>query len=177
MARISRRTLIGGSLAAPFVIAASRAHAQADNRPTLTIAVAELPPGLEPASELSNVGTRITYTVYDTLIRRDFLSTPDGGGAQLKPHLAEAWERGGPDQLTLRLRRGVKFHNGDELTAEDVAYTFAEGRMWGERPSIPGALPYFGILAGVDVLDPYTVRIRTRVPDVMLEQRLASWCA
>jgi peptide/nickel transport system substrate-binding protein len=49
--------------------------------------------------------------------------------------------------------------------------------MWGTRPAIPGALPYFGILAGVDVLDPYTVRIRTRVPDVMLEQRLASWCS
>src|SRR5258708_3666841 len=111
------------------------------------------------------------------LIRRDFPGSPDGGGAALKPHLAEAWERGGPAQLPLRLRRGVKFHNGDELTAEDVAATFAEGRMWGERPAIPGALPYFGILAGVDVLDPYIVRVRTRVPDVLLEQRLASWCA
>ena len=63
MARISRRTVLGGSLAAPFVIAASRARAQAGaaagGRPALTIAVAELPPGLEPASELSNVGTRI----------------------------------------------------------------------------------------------------------------------
>jgi peptide/nickel transport system substrate-binding protein len=176
MARISRRTLLGSSLIAPFVIAAP-ARAQTDPRPSLTVAVAELPTGLEPASELSNVGTRITYTVYDTLIRRDFLGSPDGGGSRLRPHLAEAWERGGPDQLTLRLRRGVKFHNGDELTAEDVAFTFAEGRMWGTRPQIPQALPYFGILAGVDVLDTYTVRIRTRVPDVMLEQRLASWCA
>ena len=33
------------------------------------------------------------------------------------------------------------------------------------------------MLAGVDVIDRYTVRFRSKVPDVLLEQRLASWCA
>ncbi|MFC7396867.1 ABC transporter substrate-binding protein [Chelatococcus sp. GCM10030263] len=176
MLTISRRRFLEGAVAAPLVLGAGSAFAAAD-RPTFTVAVADLPATLEPARELSNVGTRVTYSIFDTLIRRDFLGSPDGGGSELKPHLAEKWERQSPQELIVSLRRGVKFHNGDELTAEDVAYTFREGRMWGEKPQIPGARPYFGILAGCDVVDPYTVRFRTRVPDVLLEQRLASWCA
>lgn len=174
---IARRSIIKGAVAAPFVAAAGRLSAQGDQRPSLTVAVAELPPGLEPARELSNVGTRITYSIFDTLIRRDFLGSPDGGGSQLKPHLAEAWERVSPSELVVKLRRGVKFHNGDELTADDVLFTFAEGRMWGANPTEPQALPYFGILGAVEGIDRYTVRFKTRVPDVLLEHRLASWCA
>lgn len=69
----TRRRVIGAALAAPFVSAAPGAFAQADRRPIMNIAVAELPPTLEPANELSNVGTRVTYSIFDTLIRRDFL--------------------------------------------------------------------------------------------------------
>ncbi len=43
--------------------------------------MADLPATLEPARELSNVGTRVTYSIFDTLIRRDFLGAPDGGGS------------------------------------------------------------------------------------------------
>jgi peptide/nickel transport system substrate-binding protein len=177
MLLISRRRFLQGAAAAPLVSATPRAWAQGTRRPALTVAVAGLPPTLEPARELSNVGTRVTYSIFDTLIRRDFLGSPDGGGATLKPHLAVSWERQGPQQLTVRLRQGVTFHNGDELTAEDVAYTFREGRLWGDKPQVPGGRPYFGILAGCDMVDRHTVRFRTRVPDVLLEQRLASWCA
>lgn len=174
---LTRRGFLGSAAAAPLLLQARGALAQAEARPTFTVAVAGLPATLEPARELSNVGTRVTYSIYDTLIRRDFLGTPDGGGSALKPHLATSWERKSPQELVVTLRQGVKFHNGDELTSEDVAYTFREGRMWGEKAQIPGARPYFGILAGCDPIDRYTVRFRTRVPDVLLEQRLASWCS
>jgi peptide/nickel transport system substrate-binding protein len=147
-----------------------------DPRPLLTIGVAELPPTLEPARELSNVGTRVTYSIFDTLIRRDFLGTPDGGGSALQPHLALSWERNGPHQLTLRLRDDVLFHNGDRLTAEDVVYTFTSRRMFGPDALMPEARSYFATLAGVEALGPHVVRFTTRVPDVLLEQRLASWC-
>lgn len=174
---LTRRGFVGTAAATPLLLNAPRGFAQADGRPVFTIAVAGLPATLEPARELSNVGTRVTYSIFDTLIRRDFLGTPDGGGSALKPHLATGWERKSPQELVVTLRQGVKFHNGDELTADDVAFTFREGRMYGDKALIPGAKPYFGILAGCDVIDRYTVRFRTRVPDVLLEQRLASWCA
>jgi peptide/nickel transport system substrate-binding protein len=170
----TRRSLLGAGLAAPF---APDLAAQGAGRPLLRVGVAEVPPTLEPAKELSNVGTRITYSVFDTLIRRDFLGSPDGGGSALRPHLAEAWERAGPQELTVRLRQGVRFHNGDLLTAEDVVYTFTSNRMFGERPLMPEARAYFRTLAAVEALDARTVRFRTRVPDVLLEQRLASWAS
>ncbi len=176
MPRLTRRHVVAG-LAAPFVITTPHALAQSDRRPMLTVAVADLPPTLEPALELSNIGTRITYSIFDTLIRRDFLGSPDGGGSGLKPHLAEAWERVSPRELIVKLRQGVKFHNGDELSADDVAFTFAEGRLWGAKRTIPEGPAYFGVLEQVEALDRYTVRFRTRVPDMLLEQRLASWAS
>jgi peptide/nickel transport system substrate-binding protein len=173
----NRRRFLAGALAAPFVCRIPAALAQSDRRPVLTVAVADLPPTLEPAMELSNVGTRITYSVFDTLIRRDFLGSPDGGGAALKPHLAASWQRNGAQELVVELRQGVKFHNGDELTSEDVVFTFAEGRLRGEKRTIPEGAAYFGVLESVEALDKYKVRFRTRVPDVLLEHRLSSWAS
>jgi len=147
------------------------------NRPILRVGVPEIPPTLEPARELSNVGTRVTYSMFDTLIRRDFRGAPNGGGTALQPHLASSWTRTGPQELVLRLREGVHFHNGDTLTADDVVYTFTSARMFGERPLMPEARSYFATLAAVEALDPLTVRFRTKVPDVLLEHRLASWCS
>ena len=167
----SRRSLLtAGATTIPL------AGSLAQSRPQLRIGVAELPPTLEPARELSNIGTRVTYSIFDTLIRRDFLGSPDGGGASLKPHLASRWTRTNPSELILTLRDDVRFHNGDRLTAEDVVYTFTSARMFGERPLMPEARSYFATLASVEALSPHTVRFRTRVPDVLLEQRLASWC-
>jgi peptide/nickel transport system substrate-binding protein len=143
----------------------------------MNIAVPALPAGLEPAQEMGNPGTRITYSVFDTLLRRDFLGTPDGGGSQLKPHLATSWERKSPTELLITLRPGVKFHNGDELTSDDIAYTFRNGRLWGDKPEIVEGRSYFGTLAACEAIDKYTVRFKTAVPDLLLEQRLASWAS
>ena len=42
---------------------------------------------------------------------------------------------------TLDLRRGVRFHNGDGMTAEDVAFSFGPLRMFGEtRPTVQGVI-------------------------------------
>jgi peptide/nickel transport system substrate-binding protein len=88
-------------------------------REALVVGVQGLPGGMDPADELSNVGTRVTYNVYDTLIRRDFLDNN-----KLVPALARSWQRQGDTALELKLREGVTFHNGDPLTAADVKFTF-----------------------------------------------------
>lgn len=170
---IRRRAALGGALALASV---RTAHAQADRRPLLTVGVAQVPPTLEPARELSNIGTRVTYSIFDTLIRRDFLSSPDGGGSKLVPSLATEWMRNGSTELVLKLRQGVKFHNGDAFSADDVVFTFTSPRMFGDKPLLPEAKSYFATLESVEAIDPHTVRFRTKVPDVLLEQRLASWC-
>ncbi|MBL8574931.1 MAG: ABC transporter substrate-binding protein [Hyphomicrobiaceae bacterium] len=179
MTLLNRRHFMQGAVAVPLVLNTDFAFAQAsaDKRPPLVVAVAGLPATLEPARELSNVGTRVTYSMFDTLIRRDFLGTPDGGGSELKPHLATSWERKSPKELIVTLRPGVKFHNGDEMTADDVVYTFRDGRLRGAKPEIPEGRAYFGTLDTVEAIDKYTVRFTTKAPDVLLEQRLASWAS
>ena len=171
---LRRRSLLAAAAIAPALPRAAFAQGA---RPRLVVAVADLPAGLEPARDMGNVGTRISWSLYDTLIRRDFLSTPGGGGAKLEPALAASWKRESPSELIVTLREGVRFHNGDLLHADDVAFTFSAERMWGEKPLIPDAKNYFGVLAGVEALDAKTVRFRTRGPDVLLEQRLASWAS
>ncbi len=156
------------------VLSAGFAFAQS-GRPELVVGVAGNPGGLDPASELSNVGTRVVYNLYDTLIRRDFLSDGQGTGAELTPMLAESWERVSDTELTLRLREGVVFHNGDPLTSEDVKVTF-ERILAPDSPYVE-AQGYFATFERIETPDPLTVTIITEEPDPILEQRLASWAS
>jgi peptide/nickel transport system substrate-binding protein len=163
------------ALAALCLGFSSAAHPAA-NRPDVTVAVNELPRGLEPAENSGNVDVRVTYSIFDTLIRRDF-SVEGGGAGSLKPGLAESWRRLTPYVLEVKLRRGVKFHNGDEFTADDVVFTFSPERMTGPTAVIPEGRRYFGHLQSVQKIDPYTVRFVTAKSDVVLEQRLAAYKA
>ncbi len=102
---ISRRRFLEVAAVAPVLLGTPLAFAAGETLPNFTIAVADLPVTLEPARELSTVGTRVTYSIFDTLIRRDFLGAPDGGGSELKPHLATKWERVSPQELVVTLRQ------------------------------------------------------------------------
>lgn len=149
----------------------------AQDAPPLRIGVADNPGGLDPAIELSNVGTRVIYSLYDTLVRRDFLSDGQGGGSELVPMLAESWERLSDTVLEVRLRPNVVFHNGEPLTAEDVAFTF-ERIIDPENPyGYTEAVGYFENLERVDIVDASTLQFVTEQPDPILEHRLASWAA
>jgi peptide/nickel transport system substrate-binding protein len=149
--------------------------AAADSRPDIVIAVNKLPRGLEPAVYTGNVDVRGTYSIFDTLIRRDFLNPGPNGAAALIPGLAASWKRTGPTTLELELRKGVKFHNGEEFTADDVVFTFSEERLRGKNAAIPAGRGYFGHVAKVEKIDPYKVRFVTKNPDLVLEHRLSSY--
>ena len=73
---------------------------------------------LEPHNDLTNVRIYVTGLVYDNLISID-------QDLKLQPGLAESWTVT-PDNLTytFKLRKGAKFHNGREVTADDVIYTY-----------------------------------------------------
>ncbi|MGE0560168.1 MAG: hypothetical protein AB7O69_18040 [Burkholderiales bacterium] len=73
-------------LAALALGLAAAAAPAADNRPEVNVAVNKLARGLEPAEQTGNVDVRITYSIFDTLIRRDF--SVQGGANSLKPSLA-----------------------------------------------------------------------------------------
>jgi peptide/nickel transport system substrate-binding protein len=93
----------------------------------------------------------ILYALHDALVRP--LPRQKMGNS-----LAESWTES-PDGLTyeFKLRRGLTFHNGDPVTAEDVKFSF--GRYKGA-----GAKELNGHVRQVEVIDPLTVRFILRDP-------------
>ncbi|PYN50721.1 MAG: hypothetical protein DMD94_26605, partial [Candidatus Rokuibacteriota bacterium] len=91
------------------------------------------------------------YALHDALVK------PLSGNA-LAPCLAESWSVS-PDGLTYEfvLRRGVRFHNGDPLTAEDVKFSF-------ERYRGAAAKMLKDRVTSVDIADPNLVRFRLKRP-------------
>jgi peptide/nickel transport system substrate-binding protein len=74
------------------------------------------------------------------------------------PGLAESWTNLDERTTQFKLRKGVKFHNGEELKAEDVKYSFE--RMM-KSPRISFVLPP---LEKVEVVDDYTINLVTKTP-------------
>ena len=103
--------------------------------------------GIDEASQKAH------QLLYNSLVRID-------ANLRVVPDLAEALERPDPLTYVARLRRGVKFHNGRELTAEDVAYTFRSLI----DPKFIGRTNAYRNVAAVDILDPYTVAFRLKAP-------------
>ena len=106
-----KRTL---SLLSSAVLALGVMSAQAAS---LKMAYDADPVSLDPYEQLSGGTLQLSHMTYDPLVRW----TQE---LEFEPRLAEKWER--VDDRTMRffLRKGVKFHSGNDFTAKDVAFTF-----------------------------------------------------
>lgn len=174
--RITHRQmgLVAAATAAIAVVGVLAVPAAAqDNRPAFVIGVERNMEMTEVAvdSSVSNQGFRILYSMYDNLIRTDYR-----GDLSLKPALATSWQRLDDRTVELTLRQGVKFHNGEELTSEDVVFTFGPERMSTENS--PGYAPTrfaWSKLDRVEAVGKYKVRIISKTPDPILELRIAGW--
>lgn len=113
------------------------------------------PAGFDPVRGPSGMSHVVIEQVYSTLMALD----PD---AKPYPELANSYTiTDGGLAYTFTLRKGVKFHNGDELTAEDVKFTF-------DRLRAPNSGYSYGsqvqTIKSVDAVDRYTVRFRLTKP-------------
>ncbi|MFW6288345.1 MAG: ABC transporter substrate-binding protein [Spirochaetota bacterium] len=137
---------------------------------SVTVAVTSLPGMLEPGATISVNMYRISFNMFDTLIKNDFQ-----GGRGLMPALAESWEYVDPRILEVRLRRGVTFHDGSAFTASDVAKTFSDERLMGESPAVetPSPKGYWSEFERVEIVDDYTVRFHSSSPNGVVPQLLS----
>ena len=130
--------------------------------------------GLEPANNDYKVTLRIHQNVFEELTKRKFNANGKGNAVDIVPGLATAWRWIDPLTWEADLRKGVLFHNGDEMTAEDVEFSFSRARLWGPQSAVPNGRRLWTNIKWVEVVDPYKVRFHLNAPDPILEQKLAS---
>jgi ABC-type transport system substrate-binding protein len=98
--------------------------------------------------------------MFDNLIRRD----PRDGGKTIIPDLAHSWEIAKDGKTyTFFLRKGVQFHDGAELTAEDVKATFDRIARPPEGVSIPRSI-LFRAVSEINARDKYTIEFQLAEP-------------
>ncbi|WP_417532833.1 ABC transporter substrate-binding protein [Marinobacterium stanieri] len=121
------------------------------NAATLKMAYDADPVSLDPHEQLSGGTMQLAHMTFDPLVRWD-------RNLGFEPRLAEKWER--IDDLTMRfhLRKGVKFHSGNDFTAKDVLFTFNRLRT---SPDFKGI---FAPFAELKVIDDHTIDLVTNKP-------------
>jgi peptide/nickel transport system substrate-binding protein len=167
--RLSRRallrhaSLLGVSLAAGGLIGMPRARAQAAAaKPGATIRVAHLTPAgaVDPLTVTDAAGLSLINQT------GEFLIDDDGEKLLLRPSLALSWNPNAKgDVWTFKLRPNVKFHNGQPMTAKDVAATF---NLLADPASGSAALSVLkGVLSkdAVKVIDDMTVEFHLDAPN------------
>ena len=127
---------------------------------TLVIAQGADAKSLDPHASNDNPSSRIRVQIYDRLMDLD-----DNGVPQ--PMLAESWERPDDKTIIFHLRKGVKFHNGDEMKASDVKFSLERALA---APEVSNILTGIN---GIEVLDDYTVKVTTEKPMAAILNNLA----
>jgi peptide/nickel transport system substrate-binding protein len=120
----------------------------------ITVAARLGPNNLNPLKANDEGTARVSQLIFESLM-------DVGDDLNATPTLAHRLESPNPRTYVVHLRRGVKFHDGHELTSRDVVFTFA--RFLDPEYVSPhkGA---FTVLAGVRALDDYTVEFTLKDP-------------
>ena len=115
----------------------------------------------------------MSFALSDSMLLYDYNSQ------SLKPRLAESWEVA-PDaqSMVFNLRQGVKWHNGDDFTAEDVKFNF--DRIFDENDphNVDGTFYYNNFAQpfyeSTEVLDSHTVRLNLNAPDALIAEKFGA---
>jgi peptide/nickel transport system substrate-binding protein len=133
----------------------------------LVVAFSLDPGHLDPRAEAGVPGSSMMYPhMYETLVWRRKDTTPDPALG-----LAESWEYLTPTTLRFQLRRGIKFHNGDDCDAEAIKVSTASYAAPESRSSLKSAL---AVVEEVKIVDKYTVDYVTALPNRPLLRALSS---
>ena len=152
--------LVGLATAALFTTAAPMALAQ-----DFKLAMSSPPTSLDPHFYNLFPNLNVSDHVFETMVTMN----PD---SQVTPALAESWTLVNNLTWEFKLRKGVKFHDGSEMTADDVAWSM-------ERPALivgsPGKFDvYTKAIINKKIMDPYTIRFTTKEPYPLMLADLTS---
>jgi peptide/nickel transport system substrate-binding protein len=143
--------IVTAALLAASTGACVRAGRPPDN--VIVVGTTNSATNLDPRVGTDEASQKIHQLIFNTLLHID-------NNLRVVPELAESIEQ--PDSTTYiaRLRHGVLFHNGRELTSDDVVYTFRSFL----DPSFKGRSGAYRVLAAVNPVDRYTVEFKLKTP-------------
>ena len=150
------------AMAATSLTLALPAQAQS-KKDTLVLAMTLEPPGLDPTTGAASAIAEITqYNIYETL-------TKIGSDSQVSGLLAESWTAS-PDlkTWTFKLRKGVKFQNGEPFSAANVKFSFERAVT---KESTNKDKPVFANMERIDTPDAHTVvlNLKNGNPDLLFQ--------
>ena len=120
----------------------------------IVLALASSPTNLDPAVGLDESSQRLHQLMFSSLLRID-------DNLRNVPDLATRFEMQDPRTYVAEIPPGVRFHDGREMTSEDVVYTF---RRFLDPAFVSGRKGAYQDLAAVDTIDRYTVAFRLKRP-------------
>jgi peptide/nickel transport system substrate-binding protein len=152
------RFRVASTAFALFAIGALSNVAPARAEVTVTMAQGIDPESLDPAYETLVSSRSIFTNIYDTLVWRD-------AKGKILPSLAESWKWLDDKTLQLNLRKGVKFHNGDPFTADDLIWT--ANRYLDKEDRKPLYSYVRGLYKTIEKKDDHTVIMHLAKPNAM----------
>jgi peptide/nickel transport system substrate-binding protein len=120
----------------------------------IVVSVTSSPNNLDPRLGTDDTSQKLHQLIFDNFMELD-------ERLRVVPHLAERLDRVSPTRYVAAVRRGVRFHDGHELTADDVVFTF---RCFIDPECLTTRRNAFGSLASVEAQDRYTVVFTLREP-------------
>jgi len=154
----------GAALLAPGMLAGPGRADTPRQGGTLRIGADADPIGLDPTKLAAFSSWDFTALLYSGLLRWN-------AEMQIEPDLATGFEQPDPTTYIFTLRQGVKFHNGHELTADDVKFTF--DRILDPDFGSPRRV-LFADLRAVTVIDAHSVRFDLHKPSAPFLAYLAT---
>lgn len=131
-----------------LLFAGGTQEAQQMAKTDISIALSADITSLDPMGHNDTKSERVSFLLFNRLFRlnTDFEVVPD---------LAESWSQPSPEEWVIKIKEGVLFHDGTEMTSEDVKYSLDRSR---EMPKVQQVLSEVN---SVEVVDTYTVKITT----------------
>lgn len=149
-----------------FLLLGVASNVIAASKDTIVVGLTEGIISLDPANHRNRTSETVIRNMFDGLVTR-------GPDMIIVPQIAESWEWLDDTTCEFKIRKGITFHNGEALTAEDVEFTFnriiKEGGMDGESSPRKGLL---GPLESVKMVDDYTVVFKLSKPWTVLLKML-----
>jgi peptide/nickel transport system substrate-binding protein len=137
-----------------MLLALCGCHQQRPAGDVVTVAVLSSPNNLDPRIGSDETSQRVHQLIFDSLLALDDQLRVTGG-------LATHWEQPTPVTYLVHLRTGVMFHDGHELTADDVVHTFSS---FIDPAFVSPRKGAYRTLDTVEAVDRYTVRFTLKEP-------------